>query len=120
MLDFGIPQQTATRTRGIGYTRVNYSKLNSAICYFHLIFIISFNHFRGLVLIFRIKPTPLVFRFIVHSQALKPNSFHLNNTTPIRLQAPLHVVHQNRALAAQFLIYTLKSNPLTNCLIARS
>ena len=85
----GIPLLTCTH--GFGYTLVNSSKLNYTICSSYLFFIICFNHFCGLVLIFRIKPTPLAFRLIAQSQALKLNSFHLNNTN-LHVSKPSHTL----------------------------
>jgi hypothetical protein len=71
-------------------------------------------------LIYGIKPTPLEHRSIPQSHALNPGLIHLNNTPPTRFQVPPHVVHQNRALAARFLIYSLKLTPLASHLIVRS
>jgi len=50
-------------------------------------------------------------RSIPQSQALNPGLIHLNNTQKICLKVPQHVVCQNRALAAQFFIYSLKLTP---------
>ena len=68
-------------------------------------------------LIFSIKPTPLVHHSIPQSQALNLGLIHLNNAPPTRFQVLPHVVRQNRALAAQLFIYSLKLTPLASHLI---
>jgi hypothetical protein len=69
--------------------------------------------------IYSLKFTPLASHLIVWSQALSPTLLHLNNTPLTRLQVAPHVVRQNRALAARFLIYSLKLTPLASHLIVR-
>jgi len=58
-------------------------------------------------------------RSIPQSRALNPGLIHLNNTPPICLNVPQHLVCQNRALAARFFIYSLKLAPLASHLIMR-
>jgi len=48
---------------------------------------------------------------IVQSQTLNLGLFDLNATLPTRFRALPHVVHENRAWAARFWIYTLKLTP---------
>ena len=57
---------------------------------------------------------------IVRSQTPNFGLFDLNTTIPTRFQALPHVLRENRARVARFLIYTLKLTPLTSCSIAWS
>ena len=57
---------------------------------------------------------------IVRSQTPNLGLFDLNTTIPTRFQALPHVLRENRARVARFLIYTLKLTPLTSCSIAWS
>jgi hypothetical protein len=61
--------------------------------------------------IYTLKLRPLTSCLIARSQALNSCLTDLNNTVPTRFQAPPHVVRENRAWAARFLGYPLKSTP---------
>jgi hypothetical protein len=61
-----------------------------------------------------------VHRSILQSQALKHSLHHFNNTPPTHIEAPLHVVRQNRAPVTRFFIFTLKPTTLVHHSILQS
>ena len=69
--------------------------------------------------IYTLKLTPITSCLIAQSQALNPGLLNLNNTLTTRFHALPHVIRENRAWMAQFLVYTLKSTPLMSCSIPR-
>ena len=68
--------------------------------------------------IYTLKLTPVT-SCLIASQALNPGLLNVNNTKTTCFHALPHVVRAIRAWAVQFLVYTLKSNPLTSCSILR-
>ena len=69
--------------------------------------------------IYTLKLTPVTSCLIAQSQALNPSLLNVNNTITTCFHAIPHVVRAIRAWVVQFLVYTLKSTPLTSCSIPR-